>query len=342
MNVVVSLDEYNGAAALEFSSPNTTNIIFPFRNSSSQNLTMEELEIIDQNDRNFKIYIIFAVLSTIANICLLVTTLRKKRKTKLDNFFAGFSLGSTLLGIAYTCDYARMITYQTSDDTILKGYCIVIAIHPTFYAVGDVFISGATLIMAFESVLALQNNQQSGHLKALLLNKFPLIYYTTVSVVDVSLCWTDILINNEPIPIACYYELVVSQTYFNIHLAYTGTVGFVGVLIFVAWLLYMPISRSSHQSVRAVQTRRNWEIVRKVIMLIALNFSVQNLPATYRVFSTIFLDSTVIPFAVWLMQPIGFFLTAIIRLIELSKIQTKLQKALPLKFKKSVTPSHLP
>ncbi|KAL1231603.1 Transient receptor potential cation channel subfamily V member [Trichinella spiralis] len=117
-----------------------------------------------------------------------------------------------------------MITYQTSDDTILKGYCIVIAIHPTFYAVGDVFISGATLIMAFET---------------LLLNKFPLIYYTTVSVVDVSLCWTDILTNNEPIPIACYYELVVSQTYFNIHLAYTGTVGFVGVLIFVAWLLYM-------------------------------------------------------------------------------------------------------
>ncbi|KRX62688.1 hypothetical protein T03_7940 [Trichinella britovi] len=339
---VVTLDEYNGAAALDFSSPNTTNIIFPFRNSSSPNFTMEELEIIDQNDRNFKIYIIFAVLSTVANICLLVTTMRKKRKTKLDNFFAGFSLGSTLLGIAYTCDYARMITYQTSDDTILKGYCIFIAIHPTFYAVGDVFISGATLIMAFESVLALQNNQQGGPLKALLLNKFPLIYYTTVSVVDVSLCWTDILTNNEPVPIACYYELVVSQTYFNIHLAYTGTVGFVGVLIFVAWLLYMPISRSSHQSVRAVQTRRNWEMVRKVVMLIALNFSVQNLPATYRVFSTIFLDSTVIPFAVWLMQPIGFLLTAIFRLIELSKIRTKLQKALLLKFKKSVMPSHLP
>ncbi|KRX46856.1 hypothetical protein T03_8005 [Trichinella britovi] len=240
---------------------------------------------------------IFGTLASVINfifLCFLKKTISIKNK----KFVFAYSFGCMLTGTGFAVANADRIRLANKSEEILPIYCFL-KIYTYCFIVGESLISIQCFVMAVERFMAVK--------MAINLKKVPERIKNALLWGSIILCIFDLcsaIASSAPLTdkvnSTCYYRVSVSKTYFLLRYSICIILGYSSFALYVVVAVILRVNRSSVNSIRISQLRREASVMRHLFIIVFIIVFVQNLPITLNLLAVIFQPSLfIIPEIIW-------------------------------------------
>ncbi|KRZ32710.1 hypothetical protein T4B_3055 [Trichinella pseudospiralis] len=242
--------------------------------------------------------VIFGTLASVINFIFLCF-LKKTASIKNKKFVFAYSFGCMLTGTGFAiANVYRIQLANHKSEEIFPIYCFL-KIHTYCFIVGESLISALCFVMAVERFMAVK--------MAINLKKVPERIKNALLWGSIFLCIFDLfsaIASSAPltdkVDSTCYYRMSVSKAYFLFRYSLCVILGYSSFALYAVVAVILRVNRSSVNSIRNSQLRREASVMRHLLIIVFLIVFVQNLPITLHLLAVTFQPSLfIIPEIIW-------------------------------------------